>query len=148
MSKQKIIVAGANFLSDLKQWEREDYSHDVVFNLGATPMSLTSCGLPLLSLAITGKVLEKNYFHHGITLEKFSTTMALLTSPLAIYKSATVEKNSIVVQTDQLLKGESIIVAIKFDAYIERLNVNRISSMYTKPQGVIDGWERNGLRIH
>lgn len=147
MSSKQLIVVTENFYEVLQTWKENEFSNDVIFNLGQTPQAIQNIGAKPLPVLVTGKTLSKAFFDHGIVLRLLSQIPDWLDKPVQIYRSATVAKGSVVVLSSSFKNGDPIIVPIEMDTYIDRLPTNRIKSVYTKPQGIVDKWEMLGLRL-
>lgn len=147
MAAQPIITVAEDFHSVLQAWESSGYSTDVIFNLGQTSTVMQAIGAKPLPILITGGTLSKAFFDHGIVLRTLGQLPEWLNSPVHVYRSATVANGSVVVLTPANRQGEPIIVPIQLNTAIDRLPTNRIKSIYSKPASVVQGWERQGLRL-
>lgn len=130
--------------------EKQSSYHQIVLPIGATPPVLLNVGLPDLQLAISGKVIDKVIFDHGIPKGMLARIYALLESPKSIYKGH-LENPGAVVVTYEVKNMAPIIIAIHPDRQMGRARFNKVASMYaksTKP-GVSneDRWTREGLLL-
>ena len=147
MPAQKIITITGNFHETLQEWGANGYSNNVIFDLGETSKAMQTIGARPLPVLVTGGTLSKAFFDHGIVLRLLGQIPDWLDQPVSVYKSATVLKGSVVVLSNALKNGDPIIVPIELDAVIDRLPTNRIKSVYSKPQSVVDAWDKRGLKI-
>lgn len=125
-------------------------NHQIVIPIGPTPQVLLDIGMPDLPLAITGKVIDKVFFDHGIpkgTLERIYT---LLEAPKAIYKGHQGNPGSAVI-TFEVKNGSPILIAVhpgrqlggRADLY------NNVASMYAKTskEPIEVRWKKEGLLL-
>ena len=85
--------------------------HEAVLSLGATPQFLLDNGFPELPLSIKGAVIDKAHFDHGITRGVLERLAEIITTPKALYKSATVQGTAVVI-TFEMKAGSPILVPI------------------------------------
>ncbi len=67
--------------------ENEITNHQIVLNLGPTPDLLVYYGFRQLPVGLTGKVVDKAYFDHGVTKSNLERAYKIIQEPRAIYKS-------------------------------------------------------------
>lgn len=119
--------------------------HELVLPVGATPQYLVDFGFPALNMVITGRVVDKAHFDHGITkglLERLPTVIA---NPQALYTSTTVP-NGAVVATFELKGPEVIVIPVHPDRPFGRAaRYNAIASIYAKPRRILLEWDAQGL---
>ncbi|MDP1870226.1 MAG: hypothetical protein Q8K61_01235 [Gallionella sp.] len=120
--------------------------HQHVFVLGPTPQVLIDQGLPELPLAISGKVLDKVYFDHGISKSMLERLYPMLCTPKAIYRSADASKGN-VVMTFEMKDSLPIIVPIKPNSQMagRRNYFNVVTSVYAKAGDAEVRWAQEGL---
>ena len=142
---ETVINLIAQIINDGKQVNE----HPV--EIGITPTVIVkNTHFNQLPLMMYGKAFNKVIYDHGITTSILHRLYNILENPQAIYSSdSTVQlKGSIVVVTRELFKKDHLIVAIQPDINVGHKTVNRIASIYGKPNGVILGWDDKGLKIY
>lgn len=120
--------------------------HEVVLDLGATPQFLLDHGFLELPLCIKGAVIDKVHFDHGITRGVLERLAEIITTPKALYKSATVTGAAIVI-TFELQNGSPILIPIHGNKSIGRSFANLVTSIYNKEPTVESRWKRDGLLL-
>lgn len=98
--------------------------HEVVLNLGATPQFLIDHGFPELPLSIKGGTIDKAHFDHGITRGVLERLADIITTPKALYKSATVQQSAAVVITFEMKAGSPILIPIHANRPVGRTFAN------------------------
>ena len=121
--------------------------HEVVLNLGATPQFLIDNGFPELPLSIKGGTIDKAHFDHGITRGILERLADIITTPKALYKSATVQRSAAVVITFEMKAGSPILIPIHANKPIGREFANVVASIYAKESTVEDRWKKDGLLL-
>jgi hypothetical protein len=117
-------IKSSDFTANLEQWRADKYPSHRVFDLGITPIALQKAGASALVIAVTGAVLEKALFDHGLSVNILASIPRWLENPVSIFKSDTVDGSSVVVLTDGLKNSKPIILPIELDCKIERRLVN------------------------
>lgn len=120
--------------------------HEAVLEVCHTPSYLMDFGFPQLPIVITGAVVDKAHFEHGITRGVLGRLGEILLKPKALYRSATQLGNAVVVAFEQK-NGSPILVPLRPDQLIGRTRFNKVSSLYTKEATIEDRWKSNGLLI-
>ena len=125
--------------------------HELVLNLGKTPDFLQKiAGFPDHELVITGKVIGKACFDHGIGPSLLKRLPDIINSPKSIFKSANPDQtDSVIVLTYELKGSAPIIMPIKHSKEIGRNGIfNIITSIYGKegPDPEVK-WEKQGLLL-
>jgi hypothetical protein len=64
--------------------------HEAVLTVGQTPPLLIKHGLADLPLVITGRTIDKAYFDHAVARGVIERLHALISNPVTIYKSLSV----------------------------------------------------------
>lgn len=121
--------------------------HEAVLSLGATPQILIDNGFPDLPLCIKGATIDKAHFDHGITRSILERLADILTTPKALYKSATVQRSAAVVITFEMKAGSPILIPIHANKPIGRNFANVVASIYAKDAPVEDRWKKEGLLL-
>ena len=121
--------------------------HEVVLNLGATPQFLIDHGFPELPLSIKGGTIDKAHFDHGITRGVLERLADIITTPKALYKSATVQQSAAVVITFEMKAGSPILIPIHANRPVGRTFANLVASVYAKEATVEDRWLKEGLLL-
>lgn len=122
--------------------------HQHVFVLGPTPKVLTDQGFPELPLAISGKVLDKVYFEHGIGKSMLERLYPMLCSPKAIFKSTDTNQGS-VVMTFEMKGTDPVIIPIRPNSQMagRRNYFNVVTSVYAKAGDAEVRWRKQGLLL-
>lgn len=130
--------------------------HQRILTLGPTPQILVDHGMPQLPIVITGKVVDKVFFDHGITKGMLERLYTLIDTPKAIYKAHQGQPGSVVV-TFENKGGAPIVVAVhpnkRMGGRSDNPNFfNNIASIYDKqsntPGETIEvRWKREGLLL-
>lgn len=145
MSDKNYKVAIDLFISSL---HAGDARHEILIDLGSTPQVLIDSGLPELRLGITGKVIDKVYYDHGVTKGKLQALPSMLATPKAIYRSDHPHPPGSVVVTFESQNGDPLIVSIKANARHGRSDCyNLVTSVYGKGGDFQEAWKRNGLLL-
>ncbi|MCX8520890.1 MAG: hypothetical protein ORN28_05055 [Rhodoferax sp.] len=120
--------------------------HEVVLSLGETPGYLVKHGFPKLALKVKGATLNKAHFEHGITRNVLERLGDILTSPKALYKSATVMGTAVVITYEQK-NGSPILVPIHANRAVGRERANIVASIYNKEATIEARWQAQGLLL-
>lgn len=123
-------------------------NHQIILNLGPTPQILVNAGLPQLSLGITGKVVDKCYFDHGITKSMMEKIYHIISTPRALYKSHD-PKDACVIMSYEIKGTDPLIAALhpskqlagRCDFY------NSVASVYFKENDPETRWKKDGLLL-
>lgn len=126
--------------------------HERIVSLGATPDYLQKNALfSDLELVITGKVIGKAHFDHGIGKKQLKNLPAILERPKSVFKSANAHQfDSVVVLTFEVKGTYPIIIPIRGNRLIGRnQKFNLITSIYAKegpdPE---EKWKQQGLLMY
>ena len=126
-------------------------SHERVVILGDTPRYLREkAGFPDLKIAMTGKVVSKACFDHGIPTSMLKRLPKIIESPKSLFHSANVQMtDSVVVITLEFKQAGPIIIPMRREVLVGRQKYNVVSSIYAKegPDPAIK-WKGQGLLIH
>ncbi|WP_143749294.1 MuF-C-terminal domain-containing protein [Caballeronia arvi] len=124
--------------------------HSRIIVVGKTPpvlLALPGLAISQLPLVITGKVIDKVHFDHGITrpvLERLYDTIA---RPKAIYRSETAG-GAVVVTFEVRPVSLPVIVALHPGKQLGRKACNVIASIYAKDfAGIEEVWKKRGLLL-
>jgi len=125
--------------------------HELVLFLGKTPELLQAvAGFPDYDLVITGKVIGKVCFDHGIGPSLLKRLPDIINSPKSIFRSANQHQtDSVIVLTYELKGLAPIIMPIRHSQSIGRNGVfNIITSVYGKegPDPEVK-WQKQGLQL-
>lgn len=120
--------------------------HELVLPVIPTPQYLLEFGFPPLEIAVTGRVVDKAHFDHGITKGVLERLPSLLEKPQALYASATVVSGA-VVATFELKGADVIVVPLHPERPFGRdMKYNAVASVYAKPAAILGKWDAQGLR--
>lgn len=124
--------------------------HGRLVIVGETPpvlLALPGFTISQLPLVITGKVIDKVHFDHGITrpvLERLYDTIA---QPKAVYRSDTAG-GAVIVTFEVRPVDLPVVVALHPGKLIGRQVCNVIASIYAKNfAGIEDAWKERGLLL-
>ena len=122
--------------------------HQLILTLGATPQILIDHGMPDLPLAITGKVIDKCHFDHGIGKSMLERIHHIICNPKAIYKTSN-NQPGCVVMTFEVKDSDPIIVPIKPNMQLagRRDFYNVVTSCYAKEGDPETRWQKQKLLI-
>lgn len=120
-----------------------------IVEIGDTPSYLaTHAGYEELRLAITGSVISKAFFDHGIHINLLKRLPSIIASPKALFRSASSSDATVVLTFEQ--KGSwPVVIPIGKDRKHGRNDVyNMVLSVYGK-EGADPGakWKREGLLL-
>lgn len=121
-----------------------------------TPLSLQMLGAKSLPLVIkTSKIKKILKTHPEMTLDVFKQIPKALTNPIMILDSATVKGRLVVALELTGTNGVNVVVPCELNTEKERIDVNLITSAYTKTRGddvtsskfhqIKSGWFRNEI---
>jgi len=125
--------------------------HEQVLQLGPTPQQLIDrAGFTALPLVVTGKVIGKACFDHGLRISVLKRLPQILAAPKGLFRSANPgHGDSVVVLTFESHAGAPIIVPVRHNQQIGRQQCyNLVTSVYGK--GGPDPhakWSAEGLLI-
>lgn len=130
--------------------------HQRILTVGPTPQVLTDLGMPQLPVVITGRVIDKAHFEHGMTKGLLERLYTLIAAPKAVYRAHQGQPGSVVV-TYEVKNTAPIIVAIHPNKEMggrgsRAAYFNNIASVYdkhsNKPGETIEvRWKRDGLLL-
>lgn len=125
--------ANAEFLNQVDSWKDGSMDKNEVFNLGNTPDVLKNIGADGLPIIMTQKVMNKiTGGKHDIDLSEIKRLPQSIAEPIMLFKSATTP-NAYVILTELSDKnGNSVVAALHLNRMQNRVNVNRIASVYGK----------------
>jgi hypothetical protein len=124
---------------------------EVVLILGDTPKYLVEhAGFPELPMVITGSVVEKACFDHGIPTSLLKRLPSVLDNPKSVFKSASFHvKGSAVVLTIEVHQSSPIIIPVHPNKQMGRGKFyNVVASVYAKEgSNPKVKWTREGLLL-
>ena len=125
--------------------------HETLLFLGDTPgYLLQDAGFPALQLAITGKVVSKACFDHGISTTFLKRLPEIVARPRSLYRPADQALvDSVVIMTVEKKAGIPIIIPLRRNQRVGRAaQYNLVSSVYAKEGPDPDAkWRTGGLLI-
>lgn len=132
---------------------KQHVNHQLILPIGPTPKVLLDLGMPDVQLVISGKVVDKVLFEHGIPKGTIERLYSLLEAPKAIYKGHQGNPGSAVV-TYEVKNMAPIIIAIHPNKQMGGRSgtvYNNVASMYAKEtragESIEDRWTREGLLL-
>ena len=121
--------------------------HEPLLTVCETPQYLIDHGFPQLPVSITGAVIDKVHFDHGITKGTLERLGEIICNPRSLYKSATKDGAAVVV-TFEMKNGSPILVPLHPNKQVGRSTyVNLVASMYHKEPAIETRWEAQGLLL-
>ena len=123
-------------------------NHQIVLQLGPTPPILVEAGLPQLPIGLTGKVVDKCFFDHGITKGMLEKMYHVIASPRALYRSHN-PKDACVVMSYEIKGNNPLIAAIHPNKQLagRRDFYNNVASYYFKENDAEVRWKKDGLLL-
>ena len=141
MQSESRYSIDSNLKAQFDNWMQGYMNENDYFNLGDTPKSLTIFGAKTLPMVMTQDVLIKvTGGKHSIALDELSKLPDQIANPVMLFKGSV--PNSFVVLTEMQDKsGKEVITAIHLKRYQNRMQVNRIASVYGKDNimGYVNG---------
>lgn len=124
--------------------------HGRVVVVGQTPpvlLALPGMAISQLPIVITGKVIDKVHFDHGITRPMLERLYDTIAQPKAVYRSETA--GGAVIVTFEVRPVElPVIVALHPRKLLGRRACNLIASIYAKDfVGIEEVWKGRGLLL-
>ncbi len=115
----------------IDRWLSGKMGGNEYFDIGDTPAVLRALGAKSLPIVMTQEVMSKiTGEKHSISLDEIRTLPDAIADPIMVFKSATVD-NAFVLLTELSDKlGRDVVAAVHMNRHNERLNVNRIASVY------------------
>ncbi|UCQ19348.1 hypothetical protein DCF79_08030 [Edwardsiella tarda] len=125
---------------------------DITVRLGRTPPVLRLLGAADLEVVITRDVIRKatNGVKHVVPMAVIEQLPELMHDPLAVYRSATQPDAVVMHLALQDRNGDPVLCAVHFNAALNRIEVNKIASVYGTKGGMakINKMEREGLALY
>ena len=123
-------------------------NHQIGLQLGPTPQILIDAGLPQLPVGLTGKVVDKCFFDHGITKSMLEKIYHVISVPRALYKSRN-PADATVVMSYEIRGANPLIAAIHPNKQLagRRDFYNNIASYYFKENNAEVRWKNDGLLL-
>ena len=123
-------------------------NHQIVLTLGPTPQILIEAGLPQLPVGLTGRVVDKCYFDHGITKSMMERVYHIISTPRALYKSHD-PKDACVIMSYEIKGSDPLIAALHPNKQLagRRDFYNSVASFYFKENNPEARWKREGLLL-
>lgn len=129
---------------------KQKANHQLILPIGPTPKVLRDLGMPDLQLAISGKVVDKVFFEHGIPKGTLERVYSMLETPKAIFKGNLGNPGSAVI-TYEVKNGAPIIIAVHPNKQMGRVAYNNVASMYAKSsrpgETIEQRWTKEGLLL-
>lgn len=121
-------------------------NHQIVLTLGPTPQVLIDIGLPQLPITMTGRVVDKCFFDHGLTKGMLERTYRIIESPKALYKSPT---TGCVAVSYEIKNSDPLIAAIHPNKQLggRKDYFNNVASLYYKENNPEQRWKQQGLLL-
>jgi hypothetical protein len=127
----------------------EKKNHQLILTLGQTPELLLNYGYTQLPIAITGKVIDKSFFDHGISKQLLERTYKIIETPKAIYEpdNNDAPDGAVLISYEINKLQEPLIIAIHPNKQLGgRTNLyNNIASIYFKQGNAEARWKQRNL---
>ncbi|MGI8488994.1 hypothetical protein QWJ20_10685 [Pectobacterium sp. S5] len=140
------------YRADLDRAMRSLKSGDVSVKLGRTPPVLRALGAPNLNMFINRDTVRKatNGVKHDVPLSVIENLPELMHDPIAVYRSSTQNDAVVILLEAQDTNGDPVVSAVHMNAKRDRLEVNRVASVYGAIGGMakIQGMENAGLALY
>ncbi|MBI0552589.1 LPD38 domain-containing protein [Pectobacterium parmentieri] len=140
------------YRADLSRAMRSLKSGDVSVKLGRTPPVLRALGAPNLDMFINRDTVRKatNGVKHDVPLSVIENFPELMHDPLAVYRSSTQNDAVVILLEAQDANGNPVVSAVHMNAKRDRLEVNRVASVYGTVGGMakVQGMENAGLALY
>ncbi len=122
-----------NFGNQIDKWLSGKMYSNEHFELGRTPAVLNALGAKSLPVFMNQDVIVKiTGEKHNIALDDIKKIPEAISDPIMIFDSETVN-NAFVILTELTDKaGDDIIVALHLNKKLDRININKIASIYGK----------------
>ncbi|EOV3371228.1 hypothetical protein OSZ62_17040 [Edwardsiella ictaluri] len=141
-----------HYRSALAQAINTRRTSDITVRLGRTPPVLRLLGAADLEVVITRDVIRKatNGVKHVVPMAVIEQLPELMHDPLAVYRSATQPDAVVMHLALQDRNGDPVLSAVHFNAALNRIEVNKIASVYGTKGGMakINKMEREGLALY
>lgn len=121
------------------------YSKQII-TVCETPKVLLDNGFSDHEIVIQPGTIEKCIYDHSIKKSFLQDLEHTLSSPQALFESA-MQNDSSVVLSFQFQNGDPIIIPVQKNWAYGRSQFNRIATIFGKPKGIIDKWEKDGLLL-
>lgn len=127
------IEESEKFKKQVDKWYLGDMNSSEHFEIGKTPIVLKELGANDLPIVMMQDVIVKmTGGKHNISIDEIKNIPEAIADPIMIFKSATVN-NAFVILTELTDKsGNDVVVALHLNKKNNRLDVNRIASVYGK----------------
>ena len=124
-------------------------NHSIILTLGPTPQILIQYGYSQLPIIITGKVIDKSFFDHGITKPVLERAYKFIESPKAIYYSNNNDApdGTVLLSYEVNKANDPLIVAIHPNKQLGRRGqlYNNVASIYYKQGSPEVRWKKLNL---
>ena len=137
IAKENLFAVAESVTSKLSnqidKWLKGKMASNEMFEFGLTPVVLKELGADDLPVIMSQSTMAKiNGEKHDISLDSIRELPQNLAEPLMVFKSATVSNSYIILTEMEDMNGDAIIAALHLNKTENRLNVNRIASIYGK----------------
>lgn len=134
---EKIFTAtnkeNENFAKQVEAWMQGEMKSDEQFRLGQTPEVLKALGAKDLPVVMSQDVMAKiTGVKHNISVEDVKKLPNAIADPIMVFSSATVPNAYVILTELTDNNGKDIVTALHLNRKLDRLSVNRISSVYGK----------------
>jgi hypothetical protein len=121
-------------------------NHQIIITLGPTPPILIQIGLEQLPITITGKVIDKSFYDHGVKKSLLERAYQIIAVPKALYCSKTI---GYLVMSYEIKGADPLIIALHPNKQVggRKDFYNNVASIYYKENNPEIRWKNEGLLI-
>ncbi|OUR99215.1 hypothetical protein A9Q81_11615 [Gammaproteobacteria bacterium 42_54_T18] len=143
-SKSKPRHAYTDAVDDIIAEDRDKRLPIVVSKV--TPGYLVELGVEQLPLVTNGSIIDKLFYDHSMKQDLIKRLPELISeSPVFVFDSDT-QENSLVIVPEETVNGNPLLIILKKNKKIGRIDVNFVPSFYPKNNAKqLDRWAKDGL---
>ncbi|MEG2669073.1 MAG: hypothetical protein RR957_01275, partial [Oscillospiraceae bacterium] len=132
-NKQDIDTKNLTMREQLEKWENGKMEPTEVFKLGITPSIFEKLGAKELPVIMTQKVMKKvTEEKHSVSTENIDQLYDSIADPIMIFTSKSVPNAYVILTELKDTNGKPIITALHLNKKSNRVDVNRVASVYGK----------------
>lgn len=141
---------GERYRAELAKAMKSLKSNDMTLRISNTPPVLRHLGAPDLPLIISRDTVRKatNGVKHVVPMNVIERLPELMHDPEAVYRSATQDNALVVLMNAKDKNGDPVVSAVHLQAGQDRIEINRIASVYGAFPGKLTKMDREGLALY
>lgn len=141
---------GERYRAELAKAMKSHRSSDISMTISSTPAVLRHLGAPDLPLIISRDTVRKatNGVKHVVPMNVIERLPELMHDPEAVYRSATQDNALVVLMNAKDKNGDPVVSAVHLQASAQRIEINRIASVYGAFPGKLTKMDREGLALY